>query len=96
MEWGTTYLWYMQISHIHLIILSIAIDCEPLDDPDNGTVVIKYSSYSGLPGYGYNSSAVYNCTIGYNLSSNITRYCNSNGSWSGEAPLCNGTKIIYI
>ena len=78
----------MLISHKHLIILSIAIDCEPLDDPDNGTVVIKYS------GYGYNSSAVYNCTIGYNLSSNITRYCNSNGSWSGEAPLCNGTKII--
>lgn len=83
---------------VHAIIilysLSTALDCEQLPDPINGSVMLKNSSYtSNLTSYGYNSTAIYMCDNGYNISSEIVRYCNSSGNWSGEAPVCDGTAL---
>ena len=34
------------------------------------------------------STAVYTCNTGYNLTGDMTRTCQANGTWSGIAPTC--------
>lgn len=35
----------------------------------------------------------YECTLGYVLDGASNRYCQPNGQWSGQQPVCNGKMI---
>lgn len=41
-----------------------------------------------LMGTTLGSKAMYTCNIGFMLEGDMTRICQSNGQWSGEAPTC--------
>ena len=71
---------YIALSIYRGLILSIAVDCGVLDDPENGEV--------SLTGTILGSKATYSCNSGYVLEGESTRVCQSNGKWSGEAPTC--------
>ena len=62
------------------ILLCIAADCDPLDDPANGTVV--------LTGTSMGDTATYSCNNGYELEGNRQRMCQMNRQWSGSEPSC--------
>ena len=47
-------------------------------------------SYSDPP-QGVGSVATHSCDSGYNLRGDNTRICQSDGTWSGSAPTCEGT-----
>lgn len=51
----------------------------------NGKVDI-FAIQSGHPSSG--NLVLYSCNIGYMLSGNSTRMCESDGTWSGKAPVC--------
>lgn len=57
-----------------------AVDCGPLPDPESGMVM--------LMGTTEGSKALYTCKFGFMLSRNMSRTCQSDGQWSGEAPTC--------
>ena len=67
-----------------LLIMSFfaAVDCGPLDDPENGTV-FHFSTTFGSP-------AFYSCFNGFVLVGSSVRTCLSFGNWSGSAPTCQG------
>ena len=69
-----------------LSIYSVAIECEDLDDPRNGNVI--------LTGTTVGSTATYVCDDGFVLIGNQLRRCMSNGLWSGEEPICKGRVFI--
>ncbi len=56
--------------------------CIPLPPPTNGGI-----SYSNMA-LGENTVATYNCDTGYTLNEDITRTCQANKTWSGNAPNC--------
>ena len=56
------------------------IRCGGLSDPSNGQVSISDNTVGG--------SATYTCNSGYNLVGSETRFCQNDGSWSGDAPVC--------
>ncbi|MDH5671915.1 MAG: hypothetical protein OEZ06_07170 [Myxococcales bacterium] len=58
-----------------------AVDCGALSPPTNGHV--------GTPaGTTYGQEASYACDLGYALSGDASRRCESDGTWSGGAPSC--------
>ena len=67
---------------LRLCSLYTAIECEDLQSPANGLVVVP----SRLPG----STATYSCNTGFNLIGSQTRSCLNNGFWSGVVPICQG------
>ena len=69
--------------HTYLFIIGI-VQCDALFDPDNGNV-----STNGT-GFGIGDIATYFCDDGYDLIGNDTITCQSNGSWSGSPPTCQG------
>ena len=42
------------------------------------------------------NTATYNCNNGYNLTGDMTRTCQANGTWSGTAPTCESRSIIML
>lgn len=58
------------------------MNCQSLDNILNGEL-----SYSHQP-QEYGDTATYVCNTGYVLSGGSLRTCQSDGSWSGSAPLC--------
>ena len=56
------------------------IRCGGLSNPSNGQVSISDNTVGG--------SATYTCNSGYNLVGSETRFCQNDGSWSGDAPVC--------
>ena len=56
------------------------MDCEGLDNPLNGQVI--------LSGTEFGSFATYKCDAGLNLVGNVERLCQENGEWSGADPVC--------
>ena len=62
------------------MFFSAAVDCGPLDDPENGTVFIF--------GTMFGSAAFYSCFTGYVLVGASFRICLASGNWSGSAPTC--------
>ena len=62
------------------ILCITVVDCGILTNPENGIVRV-----SGTLG---GDTADYSCTEGYELNENGTRICGSNGTWSGEEPIC--------
>ena len=66
---------------IMIMYFSTAIDCGPLDSPENGTVFLPF-------GTAFGSFALYSCFTGYNLVGSSFRTCLASGNWSGSAPTC--------
>ena len=59
--------------------------CPSLNDPSNGMISCTLGD-DGVPDPG--DTCTYTCNTGY-VSTNIdTRTCQSDGSWSNNAPLC--------
>ena len=63
-------------------ILSVAVDCGTLPNPDFGRVVITTTKFAG--------AAKYSCNDGFMLVGVALRRCTAGGVWSGEAPICKG------
>ena len=59
--------------------------CSSLNDPSNGMISCSLGS-DGVPSTGDN--CIYTCNTGYVLTGSNTRTCQSDGSWSGSAPMC--------
>ena len=59
-----------------------AVDCGNLMSLENGNVLVGMTT----PG----AVAVYTCDTSYELVGNPFRQCHENGTWSGEAPTCEG------
>ena len=59
---------------------TVADDCGPLDPPTEGSVSIN--------GTIVGSTATYTCNDGFTLQGGSTRTCQTNGQWSGSAPIC--------
>ena len=62
--------------------------CSELSNPANGGV-----SWTGLTS---GSTATYTCNTGYQLTGAQTRTCQSNGTWSGQAPTCTRMTILNM
>ena len=60
--------------------LSPVVMCSALDDPTDGS--LQYSSVD------VGAEARYSCNEGFLLEGAPTRVCQTDGSWSGEAPTC--------
>ncbi|CAI8047420.1 Deleted in malignant brain tumors 1 protein [Geodia barretti] len=60
--------------------------CPDLENPADGSVV-----YDGLV---VGSQATYSCDDGYRLVGGSTRTCESDGTWSGESPLCSQSVVV--
>ncbi|XP_064386228.1 complement receptor type 1-like isoform X2 [Halichondria panicea] len=65
--------------------LVVSLTCMSLPPPTNGGI-----SYSNMT-LGENTVATYTCDTGYTLNGGSTRTCESDGMWSGLAPVCQGT-----
>ena len=61
----------------------VAIDCGVLLTPANGAVDLSDGSLVG-------AVAIYTCDPSFRLIGVESRICQKNGSWSGEAPVCQG------
>ncbi len=61
-------------------ILSTAVDCGKLDDPDYGEVDVSSTTYRSM--------ATYTCRHGYYLVGEKTRLCLYNAKWGAYAPVC--------
>ena len=66
----------------------IAIQCDALFDPANGTV--------STTGTGVGDTATYTCDDGYELSGSGTLTCLSSGEWSGLLPTCEGKYVCIV
>ena len=74
--------------HIYVIIwlLIVVINCgvPGLPAVNSYGLNLVYSTVT------YGSTVTYSCISGYNLVGNPTRTCTVSGSWSGNAPECQG------
>ena len=73
--------------HILYICAPVAIDCGVLLAPANGAVDLSDGSL-------VDAVAIYTCDPSFRLIGVESRVCQENGSWSGEAPVCEGNCTI--
>ena len=64
------------------------MDCGPLDNPEDGRVVVRETTFG--------STASYSCRKGFDLIGPTSRVCQANGLWSAFAPTCRGVMVAYI
>ena len=62
-----------------------AVDCGPLNDPENGNITFTST--------GFNATATYMCNEGFVLEGNAMRICQFDDVWSGSDPTCG--KNVY-
>ena len=77
--------WLMKQSTF--LFIYIVVSCGDLPNPRFGRVV--------LTGTTFGSTATYSCQGGYILVGGLTRTCQANGQWSGQAPVCN-SKVLFV
>ena len=65
-----------------------AINCERLNNPDNGIVVVKGNTIGAV--------ATYHCNPGFQLVGSEQRICQEDGTYSGVAPFCRGIFTEHI
>ena len=71
-----------------LLLLFVAVSCgEPSDVPNSIRTGTSFT---------FGSSVHYQCNTGYYISGSSDRMCQSSGTWSGQAPLCNGRTVKCI
>ena len=63
----------------------LLVSCPLLDSPDNGMISCSLGGDGVLS---YEDTCFYTCNTGYELTNSNTRTCQSDGSWSGSAPMC--------
>ena len=69
-------------------ILPTVIDCGPLENPENGAVMID-SGDDAVITTGHRAVATYTCNFGYRLDSGSRiRTCGTSGTWSGTMAVC--------
>nr|XP_018667880.1 sushi, von Willebrand factor type A, EGF and pentraxin domain-containing protein 1-like isoform X2 [Ciona intestinalis] len=61
--------------------ISSRIECQPMDDPDNGIVTCSNNEY-------FDSTCTFTCDEGYELIGSVARTCQMNKRWSGEIVTC--------
>ena len=64
----------------YFYIYNIAVDCGDLTPPPFGQI--------NLPGTTFGSTATYSCNGDRELTGDMTRTCQANGTWSGTSPEC--------
>jgi len=77
-----------------LVLFTVRQDCGPLEDPENGMVVVSPSTLDG-------SVATYSCNVGFDLGGFPTRTCRLNpptipGVWDGEEPTCIRMFTLFV
>ncbi len=75
------------IEVVSINVLSTAVDCGDLDDPDYGNVDFNSTIVA--------SEATYTCHHGYYLVGDVTRVCQYSGKWSGYAPVCKRIGTVH-
>jgi len=71
---------------------NFSVSCPSLTDPSNGIINCSLGD-DGVPSY--EDTCNFTCNTGYELTSNDTRTCLSDGNWSGSDDVCSrGT--LYI
>ena len=70
-----------------MIIFFAVIECDPLDKPDNGDVIIESTLFQAV--------ATYTCNPGYELVGTAQRICSGEGIWSGVAPICERKELQF-
>lgn len=65
-----------------------AINCERLNNPDNGIVVVNGNTIGAV--------ATYHCNPGFLLVGSDQRICQEDGTYSGVAPSCRGIFTEHI
>ncbi|XP_063416133.1 uncharacterized protein LOC134697776 [Mytilus trossulus] len=56
---------------------------------------VPFAKVPAIRSYGYMESITYDCITGYEIQSgNVVRFCDADGTWSGETPVCENVKII--
>lgn len=73
---------YLQKCKFRYLNLNIVSRCPHLSAPFQGHL----DTCSDLPG----KTCRFSCDVGYLLTGSVTRTCNSNGTWTGIQPQCNG------
>ena len=69
-------------------VFPVAVSCGPAPSaPENGQ-----QSVSGTT---FESTVTYSCDRGYTLQGDSRLTCMANGQWSGRAPTCSGTLVLY-
>ena len=61
-------------------VLHTGVECEDPGTPENGS--------RQLTGVKFGDTVRYLCDEGYSLGGSTVRTCSADGSWSGEAPVC--------
>ena len=76
----------MQVVQLELVLVvddyPLVVDCGTLTAPTNGTISFTTTTFG--------STATYSCNTGYTLSGGSIRTCQSDGTWSGSVPTCEG------
>ena len=67
------------------MLFSYTVVCKSFHNLTNG--MISYSD----PTLGEGCVATHSCDTGYFLNGDMNRFCQSNGTWSGSAPACEGS-----
>ena len=68
----------------------VSVDCNDPAVPDNGMIDLPSGTTVGSP-------VMYNCSSGYVLNGDMTRWCLTSGEWSGKTPTCDPIgKCIYV
>lgn len=70
------------------ISVSYTDECPTLPAPANGDV--------SLTDVTVGSTAAYSCDIGFELVGNSRRVCQSDGTWSGEDPICSNLSMYNV
>ena len=70
---------------MRLMCFFLLVSCQSLDAPDNGMITCSLGDDGVLS---YEDTCTYTCNTGYELTNSNTRTCQSDGSWSGSAPMC--------
>ena len=71
--------------YVECVPVPIVITCSDLPLPTNGDIDYSAGSPDSRP---VDTVATYTCDTGYTLNEDITRTCQANKTWSGNAPNC--------
>ena len=67
--------------------------CQELDDPNNGMISCSLGA-DGVPTPG--DTCLYVCDDDFVVTGgDIVRECQDDGSWTGSAPTCETSKLLY-
>ena len=73
-------------------VVSYTVPCPVLSTPDSGGV--SYSNSITEAPIPTNIVATYSCSSGYSLVGDSTRTCQSGGTWTGSAPICQSKSLL--